>query len=492
MKKSNSKTTDAEQMKSLNHVLVIVRTIAYRIAKFIQKRMALILIFCWFMFMWSWSLFTDSIELTGSKTQGLVIAFITMMINVLLSCLIIWTFIRVARYVHRTYGLRTLLVTGIPLFALGDFLVAWLVALLWIGPQGSLDNVLPMGSPSLLLVNSPFRFASRLIGMYGLAAFVWFFAFLLYERSTRKWATYLVMVLSVVAFGGWVGYRGSSDSKIQAVIVSEKLKERVPQIDTSNVDLVVFPEYGLDGITSSNMKQRLTVSTSASRQTYFVGSEQVFMPLITGHNNNMLFGNNTSGIVSHQDKHRLIPGGEDLPHIMRAMLKVTGRQETIGYFDYARSVIKGQNQLIPFYVNQDLQIAAAVCSSIISPQDYRDFAQNGATLFTNSASLGTFKGSSLFTWEQTSLAKFMAVANNRYFLQSANAATSYAIDSDGVQYSKIHGVQTRTVTARTNKNKTLYTIVGEWLVYMGVGAVLLLIGASKYNWLRSWTKKKHQ
>jgi apolipoprotein N-acyltransferase len=132
-------------------------------------------------------------------------------------------------------------------------------------------------------------------------------------------------------------------------------------------------------------------------------------------------------------------------------------------------------------------VAAAVCSSIIAPQDYRTFARSGATVFTNSASLSIFKGSPLFAWQQKSLARFMAVANARYFLQSANAASAYSIDINGKQTAEVKGRSTLLVEAKTNTVKTPYVYSGEWLLYLGFGMVICIM---IYEGLNTYGTKK--
>src|SRR5690606_29613397 len=129
-------------------------------------------------------------------------------------------------------------------------------------------------------------------------------------------------------------------------------------------------------------------------------------------------------------------------------------------------------------VGEDTVVGAAVCSSIISPRDYRVFAKQGSTVFTNSASLTIFKGSPLFAWQQKSLARFMATANARYFLQSANSARAYALDHNGNTIKEATGIQVLDVTVQNNTRHTFYTRVGEWLVWLGA----IIAGAFIMRW----------
>lgn len=415
------------------------------------------------------------LDLAGSKRQGYILAVFVVALNVTITTTVMWRIIKLMRYVQKTYSTKWMIVIGLPIFALADFLASWLTTIIWIGPQGRIDNVLPMGSMALPMINTPFKFASRFVGFYGLAAFLWFFIYLLSQKKTRKLAVLPIVLAACLSFTGWVVYRTSSGVSVKATLISEKLTDRVRAIDATGSDLVVFPEYGLEKVDNKNLKERIMRTTGTQPKAYFVGSEQIYSTRYTGHINNMKFGNTTDGITQSEHKWRLIPAGEDLPYIIRTLLRATGQKSTLDYFSYAKGVIKGQNQLQPFIMSEEVHVAAAVCSSIIAPQDYRDFARKGATLFTNSASLSIFQGSPTFAWQQKSLARFMAVANNRYFLQSANAASAYAIDSSGHQFAEIKGHNTLAVTAETRTTKTFYTYTGEWLVWLG-GSIMLILG----------------
>lgn len=90
----------------------------------------------WFSVMWSWALQTDSLELAGSKNQGMILAVIVFIINVALSVCIARIFLNLARDVKKRVTTKLYLPALIVLFAFADYSIGWLNALLWIGPQG--------------------------------------------------------------------------------------------------------------------------------------------------------------------------------------------------------------------------------------------------------------------------------------------------------------------------------------------------------------------
>lgn len=448
----------------------------------------ILILLCWFSFFWSWSFATDSISLAGSHLQGIVLKVIVMFANVSISFLIAWQTYKwlVKLYDNKNPYLATLI--ALPILALADFLVAWLVAFFWIGPEGTVSSVLPLASPSILLINTPLGFSSRLIGFYGMAAFFWLILFLLTRKKCRHIALILFISLSLISFTGALLYKNVNGSELRTIIISETIDDRNEPIKSDTADLIVFPEYGLHKINNDNLKDRLI---SSDKQQYFVGSDQVKPEGSTRYYNRMLFGEGEKGMLQEQYKHRMIPGGEDLPYIMKGILLGLKQNSVIEYFDVSKYIVKGPNQLEPIQINDQLVLGSALCSSIISPEDYRELANNGSTILTNSASLSTFSGSSLFTWQQKSLGKFMAIANSRYFVQSANASTAYAIDNNGNVIEEIKDINMKEISVFNNSKKTPYTIFGEALVVSGALIVIMLFANKAYRLKDSKPKRRN-
>lgn len=462
------------------------------IFKKITKQPALLVLILWFGIAWSWTLSTDSLNLAGSKSQGILLAILISSINVAISVVVIWNAIRIVKFVFSKYNPWLATAIGLPIFALADFLVSWLTTIIWIGPQGQIDNILPLSSPTLLIINTPLGFTSRIVGFYGLAGFVWLILFLLCSKKYRPYVIAPATALVLIAGFSWFLYKNPNGTEFKAKIISETLEERVAPIDPSGTDLVVFPEYGLDQVENDQLNQRILMNTPDDpNKSYFLGSEQVNPIDKTGHINRLLFGNTVDGYTYKQDKYRLIPGGEDLPYTLRFGLRATNQKSTLDYFSYAKGTLKGNNQLKPFQINETTLVGAAVCSSIIAPHDYRQFAANGATVFTNSASLTIFKGSPIFSFQQKSLARFMAIANARYFLQSANSATAYALDQNGNTITESGGNVVIDVDVQNNTKKTIYTYAGEWLVPLGIIlCIWLFISIKKSDTNNKKPKKK--
>lgn len=459
--------------------------------KFLQNPFIVCLLL-WYGFSWSWALFTDSLDLAGNNTQGLIVAIFVVVINAALSTLIVYQTFKYLLKKLKNKNPLVVILLGWPLFALMDLAVSWLTTIIWIGPEGSIDNVLPLSSPTLPLVNTPFAFAARIIGFYALAGAFWLVLFMLMQKKLRLYSFVVVGLLTITATVGWFVYKTPNGSTIKATVISENLQDKVAQIKPDGQHIVIFPEYGLDDITNVNLNIRIETSKDKPK-TYFLGSQQINTGGPAGHLNELLFGNTVDGITVRQDKYRLIPGGEDLPFAVRTALRATNQKSTLDYFSYNKMVLKGPQALVPFNTDGTTIVGAAVCSSIIAPKDYQAFALQGATVFSNSASLTIFKGSKLFAWQQKSMARFMAVANSRYFLQSANAASAYILDNNGKQTGEVKGVNALTQEIKNNTTKTVYSNLGEYLAAIGalIAAVFALQELKKRNQPKPNTKKSH-
>lgn len=447
--------------------------IVKKLTKLKPNRPILVCLVIWYTAFWSWILFTDTLDLAGNKTQGLLLAIGIMAIIVALSAAIMWQAVRLCNSLLKKWGNWSALAI-VPLLAFADFVVAWIPAALWIGPQGRIDSLLPLASPALLVINAPLGFAGRMLGFFGLAGFFWGIAFFAIKK---KWSVVIIItvVLTVTSGISWIAYKNPDGAPFKAVVISERLDQRVGVVNAQNEELVIFPEYGLDEVTKDKLGERIT-SSSPEDKAYFIGSSQEQTKHgEVGHLNTLLYGNTKDGFTQEQDKYRLIPGGEDLAFVMRLFLRATNQKSTLDYFSYAKGVISGDEQLKPLKIGQDIVIGAAVCSSIIAPHDYRAFTNSGATVLTNSASLSIFKGSRLFSWQQKSFARFMAISNSRYFLQSANAARAYMLDNNGNTIAESYDVEALKVTPVNNTKKTPYTNLGEWLAIIG-GLVVVGLG----------------
>ncbi len=422
--------------------------------------------------LWSWLYIVDVGRLANIALVAYFTITLVMTIIVSISALIFTYAILYLRNSYKRNKDYKWVFKAVFIWAFAEAFVAWAVAFMWMGKNGSVDNILPFSTLTPFIVISPLKYISRFVGFYGLSSVVMVGIALLVKKELRKYALPYWSILIVLSAVGWYAYRVPSGAKIKTTIVSEQLGE-AKQIETDQSKLIITPEYGLDDFSIGSPQKRFADS---NHNYYYIGSRQDATS--TGHKNVLVFGSRDHGFIKEQDKNRLIVGGEHLSFWVEGMLRIIS-PTTVSDFQVRRAVVKGNNNIELFAIDDGVVVGSAVCSSIIAPEDYRHFANKGASMLTNSASLEIFKGSRLFNWQHRGFAKFMAVANARPFLQSSNNWQAFAIDKDGNQLTAIDPSNTQLVNVQTNHNKTLYTYVGEWLVYVGI--IIVVYDIYKYR-----------
>lgn len=416
---------------------------------------------------WSWLIFVNVAVITPSRFVGRLIAIFGFLCICGISFVVFKICVKRLWVVKKVNG--WVLVGFVLLWAFLEYFVSWLVAVIWIGSDGSLDSVLPFGSFTPFLSYTPLGFLGRLTGYHGLSAV---FVLCILVVVHKKFQPYRLRVFGLVAcltVLSWGLYARANGPNFTATIVADQLGEW-PEITVQESQLVVLPEYGLDRYKSETVNQRFATDKPVS----FVGSQQ--RKIAEGEiSNTFIYGNTTNGFLSEQDKARLIPAGEYLPYFLEWTLPHwSGGKEILDIFERRRAVAKGNDVLVPVVMSDDIVIGGAVCSSIISTKDYQQLTKKGATVLANSASLEIFRGSRMFSVQHKGLAKFMATANARPLLQSSNNGIAFAIDHSGRVIEQMQPVAASEVLVATNSARTPYTMLGEWMAVMGGGLTFVL------------------
>jgi len=415
---------------------------------------------------WSWLPLIKASKISNNVFVATIVAVLVFAIIISINLkAMFWTVSKLSKFKlkHRVSELLII-------FIMVSFLLWFLgiaSTIIWFGKGASIDNTLPFTSLTPFVALTPLKYLTRFFGYHGTTALLVTLIITLWSKKYRKFVPYLVGIILVCNFLGWYVYKTPNGSTKTVQIVAEQLGN--PQPLNSNADLVVIPEYGLDGIDNNNLSLRLTGDSSV----LFVGSKQTHSD--TGNRNTLLFGSLAQGINLEQDKSRLIPGGEYLAYAAEPLLK-TFSGSTYTNFQVTRQVERGKKPINPVRTNSDnLVVGAEACSSIINTEDYRKLTKDGATILTNSASLEIFRGSSIFAIQHRGLASFMAVANARPFAQSSNNWPAFALDHNGKLVAEIQPTNTQKINLTTNSKKTLYTILGEWPVFLGLGYLAAMV-----------------
>lgn len=436
-------------------------------------------------FLWSWIFLVDVTNLAKSTTMGFLLMLVAYAVMVAISSFTILRLWPVFTHLLRKPSWKSIMIMLL-VWAAAEFLQAWLLAVVWMGREGSWSNLAPFVTLTPIVVLTPLKFLTRLFGYFGTSAVIGTGVLLLIacvkNTKWRKLAAYywvLILALNILL---WLGFAGANGPTITTTITSEHLGE--PQrIDTSHSDLVLVPEYGLDAYFNENITDRFTDN---SREIFFSGTKQYGET--DGNKNVLVYGSNKQGFMYEHTKSRLIMAGEYIPFTYELFVR-TVAPDLYTDFQVRRGIVKGKAEPHPFMLSNGIVLGNAACSSIIHPDDYRKLTTQGATLLGNSASLEVFRGSRVFALHHDGLATFMATANARPFLQAANDWKGFAIDHNGNKITQVQPVGQTDVAVKTNSKKTPYTYVGEWLTILGL---IFIVGFGLQKTLRSERSSKQR
>lgn len=434
------------------------------IKRFVMRNKGSIIVLLVSAILWSWLFLIDVANLAHTLVIGyilmIVVYFVMTGITVLFVVKVMPHFARILKKPSYKSILSVILI-----WAAAEMALAWVLSAVWMGRNGSWDNIVPFVSLTPLVVLTPLRFLTRLFGFFGTSAVIGTGVLLIIaswkNKGWRKYALIFWVIVLCLNTTLWAIYKNPSGPTIHAVITSEYLGE--PQkVDASDSDIVVLPEYGLDRYTSSNVAERFKPS---SKEVYFTGTKQYGET--QGNSNVLIYGSSLKGFVYEHTKSRLIVGGEYLPFFVEIIIRTVSPNV---YYDFQvrRAITRGKEAMKPFVLPSGVSIGNAACSSIINPDDYRKLTADGATVLANSASLEIFRGSRVFALHHDGLAKFMAVSNARPFLQSAHNWKAFALDHNGNKLGQVNPVAQSNVSIQTNNKKTPYMYIGEWVAYAGI------------------------
>lgn len=438
--------------------------------KILKDHRLIILLIAVIGIIWSWLPLVEVAQIADPPILGRVIAFLVYGLLSAVCIVVFYHTIRgLQRHYHRKDRITPLFLVAIFLvWSAAELLVAWAIAVVWIGNGSSFDTVLPFASLTPFLMYTPLGLLSRFVGFHGVSAAFVTIVTACIMKKTRNLAIPTLGIVVVLILISSIFYNDSNGRSIQSQIMAEHLGERVPSVST-DVDLVIFPEYGLDDITENTISSRLS---PGKKEVFFVGSKQHQGE--AGIENLLILGSSSQGFISTTPKSRLIPGGEYLPYAIELPLRTLGADQALLNFNFTRAIVKGPEPMHPLAIRDGVVVGAEVCASIISPSDYRSLTKQGATVLVNAASLEIFR-SPVFDIQHEGLARFMATANARPFLQSANSGAAFAMDHNGRIMSRTDPVNKLQATVATNKKTTPYTLFGEWPAYMGGVLVFALL-----------------
>lgn len=386
----------------------------------------------------------------------------------------------VSGYLYRQLGIsvhnRTIIFLP-AVWVVGEYARSVFFSIFALGDGGSVGQFWNFGVLGYSFIDLPIKYSSRLVGSLGISFLVILTAVALYKIAHRNWRYLLVALVPLLtSILGWQMYKQTHHQgiKVAAVGLHESVESDYEDALISNlhkeaqIDALVLPEYShffahTDGSkTFAKLPESVDlVIDSANERT----GEKI--------RNAVTYYQYDGTILSQQLKSFLIPGGEYLPYIYHMILFYSGNRDLITEFHNNRFVIKSAYRESA-YTYKDVRYGALACSGAIAPEMYRAMVDDGAEVLVNSASIASLGVTGSYYQQAEKMARFIAIANARPFIQSARGGPSYIFDQNGATITSTSDIDRLDViyaSVRPNEEKTLYSLLGEWVVYGSIAAL---------------------
>lgn len=383
---------------------------------------------------------------------------------------------------------RSLLIVP-ALWAVCEWTRSFIFSIVSIGPGGSLGAHWNFGSLAFAASMTPFGYAARILGQFGLSALVIFLSLGCLYVLNRRWKWGIIALTATIALcaAGWL-LSPSSDGSVLRVGVMQlddgnysdygyqrDLKALTAAHDTSKpLDMLLMPEYSYI-FTNQEYKTAETAALSelATDKSLIITSRSD--EAAEGHKNLVTFYKPDGQIETSQEKQFLIPAGEYIPYFYEWILVLSGNTSVIGVHQARNTVTPGSQVAQPVTYGSE-RIGSLACSGAIAPEFYRSLTRDGASILTNSAALSTMGLSSSYYAQARQMAAFIAVANARPLVQSARGAQVFVLGADGKTIAQsdkpgIHYIESDT---KTNSRKMPYSQIGELFVLISAAYLLAI------------------
>lgn len=445
-----------------------------------------------FLVVMSWILDINVQRLVGvSHWLAILLSFTSL----LLSVIVLTSAMLPGIYALKWIQTKRLLGTGqtIALVAFIWVLSEWLRSVIFsvflYGKGATIGDMWNFGSVGLAFMNTPLRFISPLAGLYGVAfviivcTLVFYYALITdFNKNIVRAAGLLVLLVGVVAYAGYKfpGVDKTPLSRAEASVFEQTDTESISPADfeikngqKDKKDVIVLPEgtYFYEQINYEALKSirdRLTSNGIVLGVKYRedLSREAAILAL-----------DDQGRVVANQGKRLLIPIGEYLPWAAEVLLRLTMQNNSTESFNKNRAIQQSQDG--SQVIKGKIPVGAVACSGILDRAVFRRLSNEGAQVFTNSASLSLFADSKNYLKQSYQMAAFHAVANKRAYVQSSNGGASFVLDPSGNYIVKPvfdnEDIFEDFSFAPVGK-RSLYTVLGEWVLAAGAIFICILIG----------------
>ena len=320
---------------------------------------------------------------------------------------------------------------------------------------------------ALYILNKNNFLILSVILLYFMNSYFGYFRIMYYDyiekTSERTKITAQIMQGNIPSYEKWevAGYDNSMK-------VYESLLENY--VDET-VDICVFPETSVPVSITQNGRvyNRLLDLAKKYDITLFAGT--FYVDGDKEYNANMAFDKNYDFIQPYGKRH-LVPFGEYLPadKILRELIPFVSN---MALFDSVLTPGEGSDIMTVNGINY----GGLICFDSIFPELARISVKNGADILIVVTNDSWFRDSPAI-YQHNAQAVLRAVENNRYVVRAANTGISTFISNTGkiLQKSQILEREVLTEDIYVVKNKTIYTVCGDIILYLSFSYVAFCFG----------------
>ncbi len=449
--------------------------------------------------LFSWLFATYPFEWIGAATkENIALVFILLIILYTIQTVFLGLFIGIFVWLLKLSFDRlskfNFLILVPALWIVLEYLRAWGFGILYLGKESLLGPHWTLGNLAYMLHNKLALIQiADITGIYGISFLIVFVnvaLFLILKKRNRTILAVLILVALV-----WTGY-GVYKSKVE----KSQPKADPPRVEIAllqtnflsgsefnpyqkkevfdavmdlfqtpeKVDIIIAPEgFGIVSLTGDK-----EIAKYLLKDFYKPGQIYLENQKVLEKKSRLFFYDLDKGSLGYHDKLLLIPNGDYLPYLTKALLSIYSFN-----IKYGEKLYNKGDKVKPVQ-----NIGATICSSIISPNIQRKITKNGAEFLVVVSSDAPFHGSKALLAQNLAMSKLRAVENRRYFAQATNMGYSFLLDPKGKIVVKSNELGNKILFADVQflNKKTIYTKLGDWPIFLST-IILLLTMILCYN-----------
>jgi len=375
------------------------------------------------------------------------------------------------------------------LWILCEYLRSFAFSIISFGVGATVGDLWNFGNFGFGASVTPLVYSGRLIGFYGISFLVVLLNLAIYHLIFGKLKKQAIIAVAVVIIMPSLGYalwanknQGSTTKAGLTFLESDYtiggdyrdfLLTELGKNNLKDTNLLILPEYS-DIFTEETSKQKdakiVKAFTSVNDNVKIITS--VSMEDAKKRTNSVALYNEKAELLTYQDKQFLIPGGEFVPYLYQGILIASGNSSFVISHQQDKTLAKGTQKAKPIEID-GTNYGILACSGAIAPRYYQNLTKDGAEVLVNSASIASMGLDGFYFDQSKQMARFIAVANDRQFIQSSRGGQSFVINKNGGFDAQSKGPKTQyyNIVIEPNSSRTPYAQLGEW--FLAITTLLL-------------------